>query len=142
MKQGKFSLFLTLLLMLTLVAMPKEKAEAASSGWQPVSGISGCKIRVITDAYTYTKRATSIDAYAETNGKCGKLYYNDFGISIVEGGPIGHHYSGYFSNRTPTKKFYFSKLPKPTGVSWSVGLSVHKGKAYDAASVYINPQRR
>ncbi|AFQ58456.1 cell wall-binding protein [Bacillus subtilis subsp. subtilis] len=142
MKQGKFSVFLILLLMLTLVVAPKEKAEAASSGWQPVSGISGCKIRVITDAYTYTKSATSIDAYAETNGKCGKLNYKSFGVSIVEGGDIGPQYSGYFSSRTPTKKFYFSKLPKPTGTPWAVGLSVYKGKAKGAAFVYINPQKR
>lgn len=105
MKQGKFSVFLILLLMLTLVVAPKEKAEAASSGWQPVSGISGCKIRVITDAYTYTKSATSIDAYAETNGKCGKLNYKSFGVSIVEGGDIYRNIQGTFQVELQPKSF-------------------------------------
>lgn len=88
MKQGKFSVFLILLLMLTLVVAPKEKAEAASSGWQPVSGISGCKIRVITDAYTYTKSATSIDAYAETNGKCAYPLNGLFWLHQQTGFPL------------------------------------------------------
>lgn len=66
----------------TFICSPK--AEAAMSSWQTVQGIKGCEARVWTDATTYTRKATSIDVYAQTNGKCGTLNYR-MGVTTLDG---------------------------------------------------------
>lgn len=77
-----------------------EKTEAATSAWQSIPGISGCKVRVWTDYTAYT-------ASADTNDYCGRLEYKE-----MEARQYGSYtfyskqnYNGYFSSRTPTKVF-------------------------------------
>lgn len=105
-------LFLTSVFLLTsMLFYPSSNAEAAYSEWQTVYG--SCKVRIWTDAINYYPSATSIDAYAETNGKCTTLYYDGMYVATHAAGGIGKispSYSGYFKNRTPLKVFKTSKF--------------------------------
>ncbi|KAA6453078.1 cell wall-binding protein [Bacillus swezeyi] len=104
----KFGIIITLIFSMALAMMPTEKAEAAMGRWDSLG--KGCKVRVWVDAYTYTKKASSIDWYAQTNGKCGTLKYTAR-IAISEG-YLEYQMKGSFSKRTPVKKFPLSKLRK------------------------------
>lgn len=129
----------------TFICSPK--AEAAMSSWQTVQGIKGCEARVWTDATTYTRKATSIDVYAQTNGKCGTLNYR-MGVTTLDGeyniGNFSH--KGSFSNKTPVKKFYFSKLLKPTFKErWHVNVELYKGgkmkDAVQSKTIYVEKRK-
>ncbi|AEB23360.1 MULTISPECIES: hypothetical protein [Bacillus] len=129
----------------TFICSPK--AEAAMSSWQTVHGIKGCEARVWTDATTYTRNATSIDVYAQTNGKCGTLNYR-MGVTTLDGEyNIGDFsYKGSFSNKTPVKKFYFSKLLKPGFKErWQVNVELYKGgkmkDAVQSKTIYVEKRK-
>ncbi|MDU0155077.1 hypothetical protein [Bacillus cabrialesii] len=98
----------SLVLIASILGFSSVKAEAAMGNWHSIG--SGCKVRVWVDAYTYSKSATSIDWYAQTNGKCSTLNYTA-SLAVSEG-YSNYEIKGSFSNRTPTKKFYISKLRK------------------------------
>ncbi|MBH0170410.1 hypothetical protein [Fictibacillus sp. 18YEL24] len=85
------------------------KVNAATGSWHNTT-ISGCQVRVWTDYSRYTSSATSIDTYAETNGKCGTIDYKA-AIYVTGEGRVSSVQSGYFANRTPIKYFYFSNMP-------------------------------
>ncbi|AWD68605.1 cell wall-binding protein [Priestia aryabhattai] len=95
-----------------LVFNPKDKAEAATSSWKTVSGFgSGCQVRVVTDSGTYYSGASTIDAYAQTNGKCGTLSYTTWIEYPRDGGAASKEtYSGSFSSKTSTRKFSLSYI--------------------------------
>ncbi|MGE7997530.1 hypothetical protein ACQKOF_02380 [Lysinibacillus sp. NPDC093190] len=84
--------------------LPAVPAQAAWSDWQSVSKAgSGCKVRVYTDATNYSAKATTVDAKAESNGKCGTLYY-DMRLTWMGSDSMSHDItSGSFSSNTPTK---------------------------------------
>ncbi|MDA7026251.1 cell wall-binding protein [Bacillus sp. CLL-7-23] len=121
----KFSIIVTLIFSTVLCLIPNEKAEAAMGKWQNVE--KGCKVRIWTDATTYTKRATSIDWYAETNGRCGTLKYDARIFIRGERYVWYHNLSGSFAKRTPTKKFLLSKVRRwiESGEDVVVELGVH-----------------
>ncbi|MDA7027879.1 hypothetical protein PJ311_14985 [Bacillus sp. CLL-7-23] len=102
-------------------------AEAAVSSWQkPKWASSGCKVRIWTDATTYTKRAKTVDFTIEQNRKCGKLYYDanlrPVGYPIWTPSPT---VTGYFSRITPIKKL-------------SVDISMFKKHGHDTrVSVWL-----
>lgn len=105
----------------SLALLPTNKAEAATSPWFSISSIPGCQVRVWTDADTYYSTATTVDTYAETNGKCGKLYYSAF-IDDAYGQISSETHSGDFTTKSTTKKFYIDKFDSR---SWNpVGASV------------------
>ncbi|MCY8544177.1 hypothetical protein P9D53_15510 [Bacillus haynesii] len=117
----------------SIVFLFDTKAEAATSSWQKIEG--SCYGRVWTDATTYTKRATSIDAYAEIKGKCGKLNYR-----MLAGTRDGEYYiggptfKGSLTKRTPIKKFYFSKFyPQRLDERWDLNVEFYKGKKFIGA---------
>ncbi|WP_113714089.1 cell wall-binding protein [Priestia endophytica] len=107
-----------------LVTSPSDNAEAATSGWESIYGISGCQVRVWNDAYNYTKNASTIDAYAETNGKCGTLTYKAY-VVVPHVGRISNVYNGTFAHRTPTKSFYLNSL-SASGVDAWVSFDIYK----------------
>jgi hypothetical protein len=88
---------------------PVGQADAASSnGYDYTSG--SCRVEVSSDYYTYYSGAGTIDAWATQSGGCGTLYYT---MKIVD--QWGHSassqsFTGYFSNRTPTKYFSWDKV--------------------------------
>lgn len=86
------------------------KAEAASYGsWETIYG--SCKARVVTDAYSYKKTATTIDVYGETNGSCSKTLNYNLWLDQPAAGQVGpQSFSGSFNNQSPTKKFTISRL--------------------------------
>lgn len=87
------------------------KAEAANYGpWLSVSGYSGCQVRAVTDYSSYSSTATTVDAYLESNGSCPQMNYTQFNVGDGYGIISKENYSGYFSNRTPTKYFYLSNF--------------------------------
>ena len=92
---------LVMILPLVLVMfVTTNQAEAATSSWQSVSGVSGCQVRVWTDATTYYKSASTVDWYAQTNGSCGTLNY---AASLKHPSQnITQILDGSFSNQTPT----------------------------------------
>ncbi|MDP0484150.1 hypothetical protein [Bacillus subtilis] len=131
----KSTLLITTLLIISTSFAFDSTAEAATSSWQTVNGVKGCKVRVYTDASTYSKRASSIDTYAETNGKCGTLNYR-MGVTTRDGEwNLGNYFiKGSFSKRTPIKKFYFSKLAKPEFKErWEVNVELYKGSKFKDA---------
>lgn len=104
---GKFSkvLLVALLLGIGFWSFQPQKAEAARTPWvKPYFASSACKVRIWTDATTYTKRAKTVDFTVEQNGKCGKLKYE---ATLI---PIGVDFFktsqafGTFSRITPIKK--------------------------------------
>ncbi|MEK5390741.1 cell wall-binding protein [Margalitia sp. FSL K6-0131] len=123
-----------------LIAFSNEKAEAATSGWQSVYGVSGCKVRVWTDYSAYTSSATTIDAYAETNGQCGRLEYKAFRAQQSESfsSYSSESYSGYFSERTPIKSFNLNKWNTPIDMTLdSVYVSLLVYKASDPSKTTL-----
>lgn len=111
LKKIKMIILSSLVMIGSIVAIsPTNAVEASMSGWQTISG--SCKVRVWTDADTYTSRATSVDTYAETNGKCNTLNYKMYISAYAAGGSgqISPTKSGSFKTKTPTKKFYFSQM--------------------------------
>ena len=84
------------------------KAEAAT-GWNTIYG--SCKARVVSDATNYTKTATTIDVYGETNGSCSKTLKYNLWLENPAAGQVGpQNFTGSFNNQTPTKKFTISRL--------------------------------
>lgn len=109
-KITKVLLVMALVTVCSLGMLPTNKAEAATSPWFSVpSAGSGCQVRVWTDYDTYTATATTVDTYAETNGKCGTIYYSAF-VEDAYSWISSETHTGYFTSRTPTKKFYISKF--------------------------------
>ncbi|MED3649139.1 cell wall-binding protein [Heyndrickxia sporothermodurans] len=106
-KYFKSLLALTLLISSGLFIFPNGKAEAATSSWQSVTKISGCKVRVWTDYTIYTSNADTIDSYLESNGHCGRLEYEGMSAQQNENANFysKNRFNGYFSNRTPIKRF-------------------------------------
>lgn len=105
-------------------------SEAASYGpWKNVRGISGCKVRVVTDYSVYTTSATTIDAYAQSTG-CPKFYYEMRVVNpgLHAGGTIQ---TGNFSFQTPWKYFNINSNSVPT----SSGLNY----VYVSVSLYSQP---
>lgn len=123
---------LTLLLLGISFTFNDLKVKAATSSWQSVTGISGCKVRVWTDYTAYTSSADTINSYLESNGYCGRLEYENM-IAQQEGNANFYsrdRYSGYFSNQTPTKlfnlnnftgKFYSTTDVKVYALVWKDG---------------------
>nr|WGD67995.1 hypothetical protein P5646_06625 [Bacillus velezensis] len=106
----KISILLSVVVLsLGLLSIPVGKAQAATGSWTEV-GKKGCKVRVWVDAYTYSKKASTIDWYGETNGKCGTLNYTAY-LRVSEGASQ-YQLKGSFSKRTPTKSFSINKLRK------------------------------
>jgi len=104
MKERIFKIFMIMsLAIVSLVGISSEQVDAASSnGYDYVNG--SCRVKVWTDYYRYTSKASTVDAWA-TNSGCGKLYYK---MKIVD--QWGHSassqsFSGYFSSQTPVKSF-------------------------------------
>jgi hypothetical protein len=97
-----------------LVFNPKDKAEAATSSWKTVSGFgSGCQVRVVTDASTYKSTASTIDAYGQTNGKCGTLGYTTWVDFPGDGAQASERtFSGSFSSKTSTRSFGLNYIRK------------------------------
>ncbi|EPC8411463.1 hypothetical protein ACR3AM_005933 [Bacillus thuringiensis] len=82
-----------------------KKADAAWSDWNNVpNAAKDCKVRVYTDATNYSSTAKTVDAKAETNGKCGTLYY--FMALSWNGLDSASHdtTTGSFSSNTPVKQ--------------------------------------
>ncbi|NQD66745.1 hypothetical protein HP456_12525 [Bacillus haikouensis] len=80
-----------------------ESAEASTIvNWSPWKSVTDagidCKVRIGTDAYTYTTGATTVDYQIQSNGKCSRLYYKAFPTSDI-------YQLGYFSYNTPIKSF-------------------------------------
>ncbi|MCY7925431.1 hypothetical protein P9D81_12995 [Bacillus haynesii] len=90
--------------LISFIFLNPNNAQAATSPWQKVSGAgSACKVRIWTDATTYTKRAKTVDFTIEQNGKCGKLYYT--AILAPDRYFVSAPYvDGYFTSKTPIKK--------------------------------------
>lgn len=102
----KFILTFTIVISGSMVFFPNMKADAAMSSWQGrIKGDSDCRVRVWTDATNYYRGATTVDWYAETNGKCRKLDYSAELVSSAHGIRRSGKLTGYFANRTPTKSF-------------------------------------
>jgi len=99
-----------------------QNASAAWSSWQSFDGFKqGCKVRVYTDATTYTRNAKTVDVKAEQNGNCGTIYYNMFlswkgypHTGLGENTPTGS-----FSSVTPLKSI---TIIRPIGEPSTWGL--------------------
>lgn len=133
MKKSLLILFSFLLVSSVVLLGSNEKAQAATySGWQHPYGFNkSCKVRVITDASTYTKRATTVDAKVEQNGSCGKLYYRmDLAYKNANFMSIGDIQTGYFSGSTPWKSFNIRSVKQTQTTSIHVYLSKKKSSGY------------
>ncbi|WP_051129448.1 hypothetical protein [Bacillus subtilis] len=133
MKKSLLILFSFLLVSSVVLFGSNEKAQAATySGWQHPYGFNkSCKVRVITDASTYTKRATTVDAKVEQNGNCGKLYYRMYlAYKNAKFGSIGDDQTGEFSSSTPWKSFSIRSVKQTQTTSIHVHLSKKKNSGY------------
>ncbi|AGI28803.1 MULTISPECIES: hypothetical protein [Bacillus] len=133
MKKSLLILFSFLLVSSVVLFGSNEKAQAATySGWQHPYGFNkSCKVRVITDASTYTKRATTVDAKVEQNGNCGKLYYRMYlAYKNANFGSIGDDQTGEFSSSTPWKSFSIRSVKQTQTTSIHVHLSKKKNSGY------------
>ncbi|WP_416722962.1 hypothetical protein [Bacillus stercoris] len=133
MKKSLLILFSFLLVSTVVLFGSNEKAQAATySGWQHPYGFNkSCKVRVITDASTYTKRATTVDAKVEQNGNCGKLYYIMYlAYKNANFGSIGDDQTGEFSSSTPWKSFSIRSVKQTQTTSIHVHLSKKKNSGY------------
>ncbi|MEB6548088.1 hypothetical protein MXL46_03065 [Heyndrickxia sporothermodurans] len=102
----KFFLVITLFISSSIFLLPNKQAEAATSSWWNVKGISGCQVRVWTDYTVYTASADTIDSYLESKGNCGRLEYEMWSQMVGSATFYSKEkYKGYFSSRTPTKTF-------------------------------------
>ncbi|SDB87782.1 hypothetical protein [Shouchella lonarensis] len=136
----RFSVISVLTLALSASLVP-DTAEASTGPWISAPGAgSGCKVRLWTDATTYTKRATTIDFTVEQNGKCGEVtYWGAFEHDGKRGGKYYGYVKGSFKKKTPVKKIKISALGvsgKATGIV-SVGVN-KKGKGQVA---WLNSDR-
>lgn len=132
-KKSLLILFSFLLVSSVVLFGSNEKAQAATySGWQHPYGFNkSCKVRVITDASTYTKRATTVDAKVEQNGNCGKLYYRMYlAYKNANFGSIGDDQTGEFSSSTPWKSFSIRSVKQTQTTSIHVHLSKKKNSGY------------
>lgn len=116
-------LSLTILFSGSMAFLPSMEVDAAMSSWQSIPGDSDCLVRVWTDSTNYYEGSTTVDWYAEQNGKCGQLDYSaelvDHNHGAQREGPL----TGYFSYRTPTKSFYIGDW---YGANASVFLDLYK----------------
>ncbi|WP_078414341.1 hypothetical protein [Priestia abyssalis] len=92
-------------------------AEAATGSWTSVpSSGTGCQVQVWTDATSYGSGASTVDAYAKTNGKCNRTFY--YKMSMRTGGgdyASSQTFTGSFSSQSPTKSFDISKINTSEG---------------------------
>ncbi|MGX1266643.1 thiaminase [Rossellomorea marisflavi] len=90
------------------------KAEAASSNGGYIKTNGGkCTVRMYSDYYTYSKTASTVDAWATASGTCKTMYYT----MRIKYGDSGHNagtqiHTGSFSSQTPTKAFSISRIGK------------------------------
>ncbi|MES5395134.1 hypothetical protein ABU952_03250 [Bacillus amyloliquefaciens] len=117
-----------------------EQVHAATySGWQhPDNMAKSCKVRIITDASTYTAKATSVDAKIEQNGKCGDIYYKMY-LSYKNGVfiGIGDEQTGSFKSSTPWKSISLKGTSFATQTtSVHVLVSKKKNSGYSKQPVY------
>lgn len=121
----------TLLLLSSSLAFLPFKAEAATSSWFGIADIPGCQVRIWTDANTYYSGAKTVDTYAETNGKCGTLYYSAF-IADAYGTISKETFDGSFALKSPTKSFnidnFISRNRNP--VSANVTFLLYKNSGH------------
>ncbi|KFM92593.1 hypothetical protein [Bacillus paralicheniformis] len=125
MKKSLLIMFSFLLVSSVILFGSNEKAQAASySSWQHPYGFKkSCKVRVITDASTYTKRATTVDAKIEQNGNCGKLYYAMYLADRNSNTfSIGNGKRGEFSHSSPWKSFSLRSVHKTQSTTVQVYL--------------------
>ncbi|PAF38289.1 hypothetical protein CHH58_02295 [Terribacillus saccharophilus] len=131
MKKRHLFLLPILIASFMIFIAPGGKVEAATyTSWQSPGGgfSSSCKVRLITDAQTYTTRATTVDAKLEQNGKCGRIDYDmilSVGNSVSMG--YGSSQSGYFSNSSPWKSFNLKHVKKTTTTTVVASLYNNKG---------------
>jgi len=126
--------FILLATVVSVLFFNDTKAEAATSAWKTIS--SGCKVRLVTDASTYSTSATSVDVYAESSG-CPTFYYK---MSVDDpSGYKGPIQTGSFSSRTPVKVFKISTLRVSKGKNLAEphidlysnsSFTTHKGAAW------------
>ncbi|MEM5015378.1 hypothetical protein WKH31_03710 [Metabacillus indicus] len=145
-KLSKFIL-VTSLTILGFGFLPVEKADAAWSSWKTVSEAgSSCQIRVYTDAATYSSAANTVDAKAETNGRCSTIYYE---MSLASNNSsyvtIGNIFTGYFNTATPMKSFNINsvKTKNTTSVHLDVYLDVNRQRYIEtvySSTIVIQPQ--
>ncbi|MGM7681604.1 hypothetical protein ACSVDA_05550 [Cytobacillus sp. Hm23] len=89
---------------------PQSSVQAAEySKWWSIDGIPGCEVRVVTDKSDYY--SGSINVYAQTNGECGKLYYQMELYDVSYDWDHSYSPKGYFTSQTPTKSFSVSEIP-------------------------------
>ncbi|KML05222.1 hypothetical protein [Rossellomorea marisflavi] len=107
-------------------------AEAASSNGGVIKVNGGkCEVRMYTDYYTYSKSASTVDAYATGKGTCPTLYYT----MSVKYGDSGHNassqkHTGSFSKQTPTKAFSISRIGKSEpSTTYRVWIDVYSNSA-------------
>jgi hypothetical protein len=93
--------------------IPAAPAKAAWSDWQSVpSAGSSCKVRVYTDATSYSANATTVNAKAESNGNCGTLYYN-MQLSYMGSRDVSRDAaSGSFTSNTPINSLKIRDVEK------------------------------
>lgn len=109
-------LFVLVLTVSAFFGVVGSKAEAASSngGYIKVNG-GKCTVKLYTDYYTYSKTASTVDAWATASGTCKNMKYK-IDVRYGDSGHVAikdeYIQSGSFSFRTPDKKFAIKNIGK------------------------------
>ncbi|WP_345805695.1 hypothetical protein [Bacillus subtilis] len=113
MKKIIFALVAVITLGVTVLP---EGVSAAWSGYQ-----TSKKVRIYTDATTYSTRATSVDWKAQKTTS-GRVYYSAMLVRTDNYSNSGAH-RGYFTSTTPMKRFSLSGVKPGT---YQVVINIYK----------------
>ena len=140
MKKITNFLVLSFAVIVSFIFINPANAEASTTSWKKVSDLgSSCKVRIWTDATTYTKKAKTVDFTIEQNGKCGKLHYEAWLKPLGLYTYVSPNVSGSFNYKTPIKKLSVDiPLYKKQGRDSVVNVQLWNTSRYIYPDVWSN----